>query len=357
MKLLFSIALVFMFFAGLGACKGPVGPAGIQGNPGPQGAQGIVGPAGATGLTGLEGATGPIGPQGESGPVGPQGETGDIGEIGLQGESGPVGPQGETGDIGETGLQGESGPVGPQGETGATGETGLAGEKGAIGPNGQAGDAGIAGPIGPAGGNGNDYHELFLDGVNIKDHVVWINAGNATGSAVVIGAGELLTAEHVITGKSLVQASISGVGLVNAVVRGWDKTRDLALLTFSSTGGESIAEISEGSTWNGSEWTSNGLIGSPIIAIGYAAVSNAVPMTSFGHISTLWHTVPDGVLTFGFNADVANGMSGGGLFDMDGELVGTIIQKSTVIGSDNRAVTYDEIKEVLADLRTGAKNQ
>ena len=333
MKLLFSIALVFMLFAGLVACKGPVGPAGIQGNPGPQGAQGIVGPAGAIGLTGLEGATGPIGPQGESG---------------------PVGPQGETGDIGETGPQGESGPVGRQGETGATGETGLAGEKGAIGPNGQAG---IAGPIGPAGGNGNDYHELFLDGVNIKDHVVWINAGNATGSAVVIGAGELLTAEHVITGKSLVQASISGVGLVNAVVRGWDKTRDLALLTFSSTGGESIAEISEGSIWNGSEWTSNGLIGSPIIAIGYAAVSNAVPMTSFGHISTLWHTVPDGVLTFGFNADVANGMSGGGLFDMDGELIGTIIQKSTVIGSDNRAVTYDEIKEVLADLRTGAKNQ
>ena len=319
MKLLFSVALVLTVFVGLVACQGPVGPAGIQGNPGPQGGQGVAGPPGATGLTGPEGSTGPIGPQGESGPEGPQGETG---------------------------LQGEPGP---------------AGEKGAIGPKGQAGDAGVAGvagPIGLAGVDGGDYHELFLTDSDIKDHVVWIDAGSATGSAVVIGAGELLTAEHVITGKSIVQASIPGVGLVNAVVKGWDKTRDLALLTFSSTGGESIAVISEGSTWTGSEWTSNGLIGSPIIAIGYVTpVSNTVPMTSFGHISTWWNIVPGDVSTYGFNADVTNGMSGGGLFDMDGELVGTIIHKSTVIGSDNRAVRYNEIKEVLADLRAGTNNQ
>ncbi|MBT3996173.1 MAG: hypothetical protein HOF01_10290 [Chloroflexi bacterium] len=322
MKLLISVALVLTVFVGLVACQGAVGPAGIQGNPGPQGGQGIAGPAGATGLTGPEGSTGPIGPQGEIGPDGPQGEAGVIGETGPQGETGP------------------------------------AGEKGAIGPKGQAGDAGIAGPIGPAGVSGGDYHELFLDEASIKDHVVWIDAGEATGSAVVIGAGELLTAEHVITGKSLVQASIPGVGLVNAVVKGWDKTRDLALLTFSSTGGESIAEISEGSTWDGTEWTSNGLIGSPVIAIGYVTpVSNTVPMTSFGHISTWWNVVPGDVSTFGFNAEATNGMSGGGLFDIDGDLIGTIIQKSTVISSDNRAVRYDEIQEVLADLRAGANNQ
>jgi S1-C subfamily serine protease len=319
MKLLISVALVLTVFVGLVACQGAVGPAGIQGNPGPQGGQGIAGPPGATGLTGPEGSTGPIGPQGESGSEGPQGETGS---------------------------QGEPGP---------------AGEKGAIGPKGQAGDtgvAGVAGPIGLAGVDGGDYHELFLPDSDIKDHVVWIDAGSATGSAVVIGAGELLTAEHVITGKSIVQASIPGVGLVNAVVKGWDKTRDLALLTFSSTGEESITVISEGSTWTGSEWTSNGLIGSPVIAIGYVTpVSNSVPMTSFGHISTWWNIVPGEVSTYGFNADVTNGMSGGGLFDMDGELIGTIIQKSTVIGSDNRAVRYDEIKEVLADLRAGANNQ
>ena len=343
MKLLASAALVLTVFVGLVACQGAIGDAGIQGNPGPQGVQGVAGPAGALGLTGPEGSTGPIGPQGESGPVGPQGEAGAIGETGPQGESGPVGPQGEAGAIGETGLQGEPGS---------------AGEKGAIGLKGQAGEAGIAGPIGPAGINGGDYHELFLDDANIKDHVVWIDAGNATGSAVVIGAGELLTAEHVITGKTLVQASIPGVGLVNAVVKGWDKTRDLALLTFLSTGGESIVEMSEGSTLNGSEKTSNGLIGSPIIAIGYVTpISKTVPMTSFGHISTWWNVVPGDVSTFGFNANVTNGMSGGGLFDIDGKLIGTITQKSTVIGSDNRAVRYDEIQEVLADLRAGVKNQ
>jgi len=349
MKLLFSVALILTVFVSLVACQGPVGPTGIQGNPGPQGGQGIAGPPGATGLTGPEGSTGstgPIGPLGESGPEGPQGETGSQGEPGPAGEKGAIGPKGQAGD---TGVAGVAGPIG------------LAGEKGEIGPKGQAGDtgvSGVAGPIGLAGIDGGDYHELFLTDSDIKDHVVWIDAGSATGSAVVIGAGELLTAEHVITGKSVVQASIPGVGLVNAVVKGWDKTRDLALLTFSSTGGESITVISEGSTWTGSEWTSNGLIGSPIIAIGYVTpVSNSVPMTSFGHISTWWNIVPGEVSTYGFNADVTSGMSGGGLFDMDGELIGTIIQKSTVIGSDNRAVRYDEIKEVLSDLRSGANNQ
>ena len=129
------------------------------------------------------------------------------------------------------------------------------------------------------------------------------------------------------------------------------------MLTFSSTEGEAISDISEGSIWNGSEWTSNGEVGSPVVAIGYVTlVSNTVPMTSFGHISTWWNIVPGDVSTLGFDADVTNGMSGGGLFDMDGELVGIIVQKSTVIGSDNRAVRYDEIQEVLADLRAGAQN-
>ena len=191
----------------------------------------------------------------------------------------------------------------------------------------------------------------------MKEHVVYIDAGGATGSAVVISPGELLTAEHVITGVGLVQAAIPGVGSVNAVVKGWDRTRDLALLTYSSSGGESVVPISEGSTWTGSEWTSNGLIGSPVTAIGYVSqISESVPMTSFGHISTWWNIVPGDVSTYGFDADVTNGMSGGGLFDMDGELIGIIIQKSTVIGSDNRAVRFDEIDEVLGDLRSGAKN-
>ena len=297
------------------------------------GCQGAAGAAGAPGTAGLQGNPGPTG---------------------LQGPEGPQGDAGISGDVGSAGPIGSEGSAGPTGPTGPAGPTGIAGSKGAIGPKGQAGATGPTGGSGPAGG---DFYKLFVSDNDIKNHVIWIEAGSSNGSAVVIGAGELLTAEHVITGKSLVQASIPGIGLVNAVVKGWDKTRDLALLTFNSTGGESVATLSSGTTWNGDEWTSNGQLGSPVVAVGFVtSVSNTVPMTSFGHIATWWNIVPGEISTLGFDADVTNGMSGGGLFDIDGDLVGIVTQKSNVIQSDNRAVRFDEIQEVLAELRAGANN-
>ena len=285
------------------------------------------------------------------GDVGATGAKGDLGPQGPQGVPGPSGPPGQDGLDGDTGPEGLTGPVGPAGPQGPQGAPGEDGEKGDIGPQGEIG------PVGPKGLSGSDFHQLFSGGKDVKNHVVWIDAGLAKGSAVVIAEGELLTAEHVISGKSTVQASIPGVGTVTALVQGWDKTRDLALLKYDSDGNESVVQISEGSIWNGDEWTSSGLIGSPVTAIGYVnQVSTNVPMTSFGHISTWWNIVPGQVSTYGFDADVTNGMSGGGLFDMDGGLVGIIIQKSTVIGSDHRAVRYDEIREVIDDLRSGVMN-
>ena len=285
------------------------------------------------------------------GDVGATGAKGDLGPQGPQGVPGPSGPPGQDGLDGDTGPEGLTGPVGPAGPQGPQGAPGEDGEKGDFGPKGEIG------PVGPKGLSGSDFHQLFSGGKDVKNHVVWIDAGLAKGSAVVIAEGELLTAEHVISGKSTVQASIPGVGTVTALVQGWDKTRDLALLKYDSDGNESVVQISEGSIWNGDEWTSSGLIGSPVTAIGYVnQVSTNVPMTSFGHISTWWNIVPGQVSTYGFDADVTNGMSGGGLFDMDGGLVGIIIQKSTVIGSDHRAVRYDEIREVIDDLRSGVMN-
>tara|TARA_Y100001936_G_scaffold222342_1_gene238167 strand:- start:724 stop:1782 length:1059 start_codon:yes stop_codon:yes gene_type:complete len=351
MKFAIRLLISTLVFIALLACQGDMGATGPQGDLGPQGPQGVPGPPGPAGQDGIVGDAGPIGltgPVGATGPQGPQGESG------VDGEKGDLGPKGQKGDTGPQGPQGEPGVDGEKGEIGLTGpqgEPGVDGEKGEIGPQGEMG------PVGPKGLSGSDFHQLFSGGIDVKNHVVWIDAGLAKGSAVVIAAGELLTAEHVISGRSTVQASIPGVGTVTAVVQGWDKTRDLALLKYDSDGNESIVEISEGSTWNGDEWTSSGLIGSPVTAIGYVnQVSTNVPMTSFGHISTWWNIMPGEVSTYGFDADVTNGMSGGGLFDMDGGLIGIIIQKSTVIGSDHRAVRYDEIREVLDDLRLGVMN-
>jgi S1-C subfamily serine protease len=79
-------------------------------------------------------------------------------------------------------------------------------------------------------------------------------------------------------------------------------------------------------------------------------------MTSFGHISTWWSVMPGEISTIGFDSAVTFGMSGGGLFDIEGKLVGIVIQKSTLIQSDNRAVRYNEIEEALPELRAGAQN-
>ena len=98
-------------------------------------------------------------------------------------------------------------------------------------------------------------------------------------------------------------------------------------------------------------------IGSPVAAIGYVkTISTTVPMTSFGHISTWWSVMPGSISTIGFDSAVTFGMSGGGLFDIDGKLVGIVIQKSTLIQSDNRAIRYNEIEEALPELRSGAQN-
>ena len=345
-SLLIKFLLLLLFVMSLLGCQGPPGPPGAIGPQGPQGQQGIAGSRGETGDVGPQGETGPAGPEGKQGPIGEQGATGP------EGETGPIGPKGEAGPIGPQGNQGqtgESGPPGLQGEVGPAGSVGLTGETGPVGPRGEQGFPGDAGV---------DFSNLFIDDTNnTKDHVVFIDAGGSTGSGVLIGSGEILTAEHVVRGQTQVLLTIPGRGLVNGTVIGWDATRDLALLNFSADGSEYVANMSTGPEWTGEKWTTSGEIGSPVVAIGYVKkVSSTVPMTSFGHISTWWNVMPGEISTLGFDSAVTFGMSGGGLFDIDGKLVGIVIQKSTLIQSDNRAVRYNEIEEVLPELRVGAQN-
>ena len=320
--------LFLLLVMSLIGCQGPPGPAGAVGPQGPQGDQGITGSqgdAGPEGKQGLVGEKGVAGPEGETGPIGPQGNPGQPGETGIPGSQGDVGPAGEPGLVG---LPGEVGPVGPRGEQGLPGDAGV------------------------------DFSDLFIDDEkNTKDHVVFINAGSSTGSGVLISSDEILTAEHVIRGQSQVLVTVPGRGLVNATVTGWDASRDLAVLNFSGDGSEYIATMSTGPEWTGEKWTTSGEIGSPVAAIGYVkTISSTVPMTSFGHISTWWSVMPGEISTIGFDSAVTFGMSGGGLFDIDGKLVGIVIQKSTLIQSDNRAIRYNEIEEALPDLRAGAQN-
>jgi len=179
---------------------------------------------------------------------------------------------------------------------------------------------------------------------------------------VVISSTEILTAEHVIRGVSTVTTSVPGVGSVLATVRGWDKARDLALLTFTS-GSFTPTEAflpTEGMLIEGA-WDFHGSTWDRIVAVGYVpSISETTPMSTFGSVGTAWavySTVdlanPD-ISKIGFDAAVAPGMSGGGVFDVHGHLAG-IIQVKGQLGFDNRALRWTEIDEVLSELRAGAR--
>jgi S1-C subfamily serine protease len=133
-------------------------------------------------------------------------------------------PMGEQGPQGEQGAQGEQGPQGArgaQGEQGAQGARGIAGE---------LGSQGLTGATGPQGESSTDFSDLSA---TLRDKVVFVEAGSSQGSGVIISSTELITAEHVIRGRSGANVSIPGVGLVFAQVIGWDQTRDIALLEFN----------------------------------------------------------------------------------------------------------------------------
>lgn len=173
---------------------------------------------------------------------------------------------------------------------------------------------------------------------------------------MIIAPGEILTAEHVIRGDLGVNVSVPGVGLVFAEVTGWDRDRDLALLTYNSNGVESVATLATGSVVRNGEQVFPGEIGSPLVALGFVpSISITTPIATFGNVGVRWNIVPGDYSKIQTDAEMTNGMSGGGLWDSYGLLIG-IIQTGGNFAGNNRGLAWNEINEVLPDLRAGTKS-
>ncbi len=293
-----TIAVVVV--AALGACQGPPGP------PGPQGPGGSVGPQGP------QGVAGPQGPQGVAGPQGPTGSTG------AQGPSGP------------TGLQGPEGPRGFQGNTG---------------------------PTGPQGPQGEPPANISAHLSRLRDAIVYVEAGFATGSGVRISQTEILTAQHVVGSASGANVSIKGVGQVFAIVRGYDQLRDIALLTFQpATGGTWISLPTSDVVGSGADQRLVETLGAETAVLAYNPdISTTTPIATFGRLGVLWNVVPGEILTGQMDAAAAPGMSGGGVFNSYGDLMGILQQRDPNFDGNTRYLSVREIREVIADLRAGTK--
>ena len=213
---------------------------------------------------------------------------------------------------------GPAGEPGPQGEPGPLGEPGGRGEPGGQGPSGDTGPRGFPGYIGPRGPEGlpskppPDFIDFIAD---MRNAVVFVNFAHFQGSGVRITPAEIITAEHVISGADRVDVSVEGGIYQRATVTGFDKGRDLALLTLDDPlPGTSVQLPVANVVFENLSQRSVEEIGYEVALIGFVPdISNVTPVVTFGRIGGLWNISPGAYAIGQVGAAATHGMSGGGV--------------------------------------------
>ena len=253
-------------------------------------------------------------------------------------------------------CQGADGEPGLPGEPGAQG---IPGEQGIQGPAGAAGSRGFPGFVGPRGPEGlpgkppPDFSEFIGD---MRSTVTFIDIVFSQGSGVRISPTEVVTADHVTAGADRADVSVNGQAYQRATVTGYDTDRDLALLTLDDPvsgltvelpfSNQVFADLSQRSVAD---------IGYEVALIGFVPeISTTTPLVTFGRIGALWDIRPGDYSLGQVDAAATNGMSGGAVFNKFGEFLGVLVTKSSFNGNV-RYVRFEEIKEVIEELRAGSK--
>jgi len=253
-------------------------------------------------------------------------------------------------------CQGAEGEPGLPGEPGAQG---IQGEQGIQGPAGDAGSRGFPGFVGPRGPEGlpgeppPDFSEFIGD---MRSTVTFIDIVFSQGSGVRISPTEVITAGHVIAGAGRADVSVNGQAYQQATVTGYDTDRDLALLTLDDPvsgltvelpfSNQVFADLSQRSVAD---------IGYEVALIGFVPkISTTTPLVTFGRIGALWDIRPGDYSLGQVDAAATNGMSGGAVFNKFGEFLGVLVTSSNFDGNV-RYVRFEEIKEVIDELRAGSK--
>jgi S1-C subfamily serine protease len=198
-----------------------------------------------------------------------------------------------------------------------------------------------------------DFGDFIGD---MRDSVAFINIIFSQASGVRISPTEIITAEHVITGANRVEVSVEGGGFQRATVTGFDTARDLALLTLDdSTPGTTVELPFANDVFENLSRRSVADIGIEVALIGFVPdISKVTPLVTFGRIGALWNIHPGDYAIGQVDAAATNGMSGGGVFNKYGEFLGVLVTSSSFDGNV-RYVRFEEIKEVIDDLRAGSK--
>lgn len=173
------------------------------------------------------------------------------------------------------------------------------------------------------------------------------NLQEGAGSGVIISDnGYILTNNHVISGSNTIKVVLSDGTMYDATVVGTDAQTDIAIIKIDATG-LTAAVLGDSSTLQ---------VGDRVIAIGNPLGSLGGTVTEGIVSGTDRELVVSGtaMTLLQISAAVNPGNSGGGLFNMRGELVGIVNAKSagTDIEGLGFAVPINTAKEIIEDLMT-----
>lgn len=183
----------------------------------------------------------------------------------------------------------------------------------------------------------------------VIDSVVVITTESSAGSGVIWASHEdfsyILTCHHVIDGASDIRITLNDGENYVAVPVGSDSRTDIAILRIDRPNLSAIVLPSDDHTL---------LLGQAVIAIGNPlgtlgnSVSNGI-LSSLTRTLTVEGTTMELIQT---NAAVNHGNSGGGLFDLNGQLIGLVNAKSsgTSIEGIGFAIPYTTLKSIASEL-------
>lgn len=205
----------------------------------------------------------------------------------------------------------------------------------------------------PYGSAGEDAYSVSSVARMVQDAVVVINAasnyGTSAGSGVIISEkGYILTCNHVVDGATRITVTLNdSSNSYTAALVGQDSGSDLAVLKISPLESEPLTVATHGIS-------DNLVVGEHVVAIGNPLGTLGGTVTD-GIISAKARQVKtdNGVMTLlQTNAAINSGNSGGGLFNLKGELIGIVNAKYAESGVEGLAfaIPIDTAYEVEKDL-------
>lgn len=205
----------------------------------------------------------------------------------------------------------------------------------------------------PYGSAGEDAYSVSSVARMVQDAVVVINAassyGTSAGSGVIISEkGYILTCNHVVDGAVKITVTLNNSSnSYTAALVGQDAGSDLAVLKISPLESEPLTVATHGIS-------DHLVVGEHVVAIGNPLGTLGGTVTD-GIISAKARQVKtdNGVMTLlQTNAAINSGNSGGGLFNLKGELIGIVNAKYAESGVEGLAfaIPIDTAYEVEKDL-------